>query len=123
MWQYRERIGPQAARDIWRRSSYKTKFGITLEQYNRMYDVQKGCCKICGKHQKELSRALAVDHDHFTGKVRDLLCTNCNTALGKFEEDVGLLYNAIEYIDRHLRIGGNDQQDKISALPTKNRVT
>ena len=52
----------------------KHKYGLTLQDYNQMFDRQKGCCDICRRHQSEFSKALAVDHNHETGKVRGLLC-------------------------------------------------
>lgn len=61
------------------------KFGITLEDYARMEYYQNRLCAIC--HRLDPSgRALAVDHDHETGKVRGLLCMICNHFLGYLEE-------------------------------------
>jgi len=75
-------------------------YGITLDDYNKMFAEQDGKCFICGTHVCSTGRALAVDHDHETGKVRGLLCANCNTALGKFNDDVELLKKAIDYLRR-----------------------
>jgi len=63
-----------------------------------MFAEQEGCCAICGKHQSEQKKRLEVDHCHETGHVRALLCTNCNTALGKFYDDPELLYRAADYL-------------------------
>ena len=68
-----------------RNSRLKCEYGITLEDYNKLFDEQNGCCAICGKHQSEFKRPLSVDHDHNTGKVRGLLCTPCNNGLGVYE--------------------------------------
>ena len=81
----------------------QSKYGITEGDYNEMYVAQDGCCDICGIHQSRLTRRLAVDHDHETGKVRSLLCTHCNTLLGLAREDTDVLEEAIEYIRRHQR--------------------
>lgn len=81
-----------------REYSLKQKYDITLEQYNKMYTNQNGCCAICGEHQDSFSKALAVDHCHSTKEVRGLLCTNCNTALGSFKDNVSLLFKAVEYL-------------------------
>ena len=50
------------------------KYGLTLRQYDDMFEEQHGCCVICGRHQSEFKQKLAVDHNHTTGKVRALLC-------------------------------------------------
>lgn len=74
-------------------------FGITLECYNKMFEQQQGCCFICGRHQSELSKALNVDHNHENGKIRKLLCWNCNYALGLVREDINILLSMIDYLD------------------------
>jgi hypothetical protein len=77
------------------------KFGITLEEYNRLFEEQHGCCAICGKHQRELNKSLCVDHNHITNKVRGLLCNECNWGIGKFEVDIfgdELLISTISYL-------------------------
>jgi hypothetical protein len=61
----------------------KSKFGITLEQYNKKFEAQKGLCAICG-NPEPTNKRLAVDHDHETEEVRDLLCSRCNPGLGSF---------------------------------------
>jgi len=76
----------------------KALYGLTVEQYNEIFDQQRGECAICGKHQTELTKGLAVDHNHETGKVRGLLCSYCNTAIGSFKESIGTMKKAIEYI-------------------------
>lgn len=68
-----------------RNCHFKASYGIDLEQYNVMFQKQQGYCKICGKHQSQFKRRLAVDHDHATGKVRGLLCCRCNWAVGVYE--------------------------------------
>lgn len=83
---------------IRRKSNLKTRFGITVEQYETMFLNQNGRCAICGR-EPDLQR-LHVDHDHKTGRVRGLLCMTCNTALGKFSDDPELLRKAIEYLER-----------------------
>jgi hypothetical protein len=80
---------------------YKRKYGITLEDYNRMFEEQGGRCAICGTHQCATGRALAVDHDHKTGKVRGLLCQACNTAIGKLNDDPELIHKAADYVATH----------------------
>lgn len=79
------------------------KYGITLDDWNRMYKEQNGVCKICGKPETKIDRRLgivrrlAVDHCHDTGKVRGLLCTECNQAIGLLHHDPKIIKSALEY--------------------------
>ena len=70
------------------------KFGLTLEQYERMLTQQDGRCAIC----KEIPERICVDHCHRTGAVRGLLCSGCNTALGLLKEDLLRIYALADYI-------------------------
>jgi hypothetical protein len=64
----------------------KRKYGLTVEQFDRMAEAQGGRCKLCGKIPKiSKIRGLHVDHSHTTGEVRALLCVSCNTVLGRIE--------------------------------------
>lgn len=85
----RERI---RLKTLWR------KHGITADQYNEMFSMQDGKCAICKTHQKHLTRSLSVDHNHDTGEVRGLLCTQCNTSLGLLKENIKLLEAMKSYI-------------------------
>lgn len=79
------------------------RYGITLDQWNSLFEQQKGKCAVCGRSQSELNCKFHLDHDHNTGKIRGLLCTSCNIALGDFRVDeVGtdILYRAVEYIEK-----------------------
>lgn len=60
------------------------QYGITIQDYNRMFAEQSGHCKMCGGSPLE-GQSLHVDHDHTTGTVRGLLCVSCNVHLGWFE--------------------------------------
>lgn len=71
-------------------------YGITLEEYEAMYEIQNGLCAICNK--EETNKLLAVDHCHGTGKVRGLLCAKCNQGIGHFNDDSNLLERAIKYV-------------------------
>ncbi len=72
---------------------------FTVEEYQKLLEHQLYGCAICGIAKNRNGSALCVDHDHITGEVRGLLCHFCNTALGKFGDDVKLLHKAIAYID------------------------
>jgi hypothetical protein len=82
------------------------KFGITLEQFNEMLAKQNGVCAICEKpetliHPKSGKiQDLCVDHDHETGKVRGLLCTCCNKAIGLLNDSKELVEKAAKYLER-----------------------
>lgn len=84
-----------------RNIEYKKRYGINLEEYNTMFDEQKGCCAICKEHQTETNKRLVVDHDHITGEVRMLLCNKCNVGLGMFKDNPELLEQAAQYIRRY----------------------
>lgn len=74
------------------------RYGISLEQYEEMWLRQGGGCAICGGTEK---RALAVDHDHATGKVRSLLCGRCNLALGYAQDNPDRLLSLRKYLLAH----------------------
>jgi len=83
--------------DSTKNAQLRIKFNITLEQYNQIFYLQNHKCAICNDECKT-GRKLAVDHDHKTGKIRGLLCMNCNNALGKFKDSKAILMKAIEYL-------------------------
>ena len=91
---------PEKVKEHTRRGKLKANFGITIEEYDEMLYWQGGCCAICAKPQDTFVRKFAVDHNHTTGKIRGLLCVNCNTAIGKLDDDVVLLERAISYLER-----------------------
>jgi hypothetical protein len=81
------------------------RHGLTVEQYEAMLAAQDGACVICGDPPdpngiKAASR-LHVDHDHTTGRNRDLLCCRCNQGIGYFKDDPVLFRAAAAYIERH----------------------
>lgn len=76
-------------------------YGLTTEEYEEIRERQGGVCGICSA-PLDLSgrRRLAVDHDHATGRVRGLLCMQCNIGLGCFKDDPTLLASAGRYLAR-----------------------
>jgi hypothetical protein len=78
-------------------SRVKHDFGMDLNGYTKLLDSQDGGCAICSK--PPMKQRLSIDHDHNTGKIRGLLCTSCNLALGYFHDDRKLLVKAIEYLE------------------------
>ena len=81
---------------IARRYSLK-KYGLTEESYSVLLESQNSVCAIC-KAKCSRSKELSVDHCHVTGKVRGLLCSSCNLALGNLKENVESMKNMIKYI-------------------------
>lgn len=78
---------------------YKERYGITYEQYCNMLKEQNHKCAICGVDEVDSrNQKLCVDHDHSTGKVRKLLCHNCNCGLGHFKDNLGSIAKALEYL-------------------------
>lgn len=67
-----------------------------IEMWNLLLKEQNGACGICKKEKKSLH----VDHNHTTGKVRGLLCYNCNNGLGRFKDSIEFLYNAVKYLTK-----------------------
>jgi hypothetical protein len=88
-------MSKQDKRDYYLRKTY----GISLEEFNRMFEAQDGCCKICG--YSDADDPLVVDHCHRSGDVRGLLCGRCNRGIGSFFDDPNILQNAIDYIEEH----------------------
>lgn len=78
----------------------KNMYGITLEDYTKMFEEQCGSCAICKRSQNEFKKALHIDHCHTTGKVRGLLCHNCNTFIGHAKENISILSNGISYLKK-----------------------
>ena len=75
----------------------KHKFGITLEDYDAMLELQGGKCGICSSEEPKGKR-FSVDHNHNTGEVRGLLCNPCNTAIGLLKDSPAVLDAAKEYL-------------------------
>lgn len=76
--------------------SRRKLYGLTQDQYDDMIDAQDNRCAICRK--ETAGKALHVDHDHETGRVRGLLCGPCNMGLGHFGDDVDRMADAIRYL-------------------------
>lgn len=88
-----------------RAKNLKTRFNMTIEQYNTKFLEQKGKCGICDKAEtmKALNgkvKWLAIDHNHYTGAIRGLLCSSCNTGLGKLGDSIKVLESAIKYLKK-----------------------
>lgn len=84
-----------------KKAQHLRQFNLTLEQYDAMFEAQHGACAICGYSDTSDPKFFPmVDHCHVTGRVRGLLCSNCNHALGKFKDSPERLRKAAEYLER-----------------------
>lgn len=85
----------------WNRArNLRKNYGITIEQYDEMFKAQSGVCAVClGMNLS--GRRLAVDHNHATGKIRQLLCSRCNSSIGLAKENAQILYKLAEYLEKH----------------------
>lgn len=96
----------ERSRYLARNRRLKFCYGIDIPEYNRILEGQDGRCAICGKLEEDnvvhkSVKFLSVDHDHTTGKIRGLLCNQCNRGIGMLGDTVDSLRNAIRYLDTH----------------------
>ena len=114
----------------------KNDYNLTIEEYNIQLEKQENVCYIC----KGLDKVrLAVDHCHSTGKLRGLLCSSCNQALGKLQDNPEIIQRAKEYIESNgiwfeekilikpngrvkLKKCGKSFQDKVNDLTPEQRA-
>ena len=76
------------------------KYGITAELRDKLADIQGGC-GICGtKKPGGRFNTWNIDHCHHTGKVRGVLCWDCNVGIGKLKDDAQLLRRAIQWLEQ-----------------------
>ena len=66
-----------------------------------MREAENYSCMICGITEEELGRSLDVDHCHSSGKVRGLLCRNCNSGIGMLKDDVEIIKSAMKYLEKY----------------------
>ena len=95
----------QRHKELSLRSRLRRDYGITPEYYAQLAIEQAHVCAICHEPEPQMARGrrkrLSVDHNHTTGKVRQLLCSNCNHMLGSAKERVDILQAAIAYLQQH----------------------
>ena len=104
---------PEAAR-----SAQLTKYyGIDSDEYERLLTEQGGRCKICNsdKPGRKTNKFFSVDHNHTTGKVRGLLCSKCNSAIGLMQDSSAILRKAAEYLDQHNEGDSNEEGNQPDA--------
>lgn len=100
--EWSKKNGPRIYKERWRKyrdrdsaAKVKRKYGLSKAEHDKMLWDQDRKCAICGEEAK-----LSVDHCHETGKVRGLLCSNCNHLLGKAKDRESILFSAILYLRR-----------------------
>jgi len=86
------------------------KYGITIDDYEAILVAQKGACAVCCSVTARGNGKFHVDHDHKTGKVRGLLCHDCNVGLGNFKDSPELLEAASTYLRRLSMSGGSKHE-------------
>jgi len=105
---YNTKKGKEAKKNSYLKNKIRLKnnklirnFGITYDEYIKILNQQNGKCVICGKTEKENGKMLAVDHDHNTNKVRELLCASCNLVVGFIEKNDLNFKNIENYLLKH----------------------
>ena len=84
----------------WRKYHLKKHFNMSMDDFDMMLSEQNYKCAICDNefdmdvHGKQPN----LDHCHITGEVRKILCFNCNTGIGKFNDDPVLIKKAYKYL-------------------------
>ena len=79
---------------------YKRRYGITIEEYEQLFQEQNGLCAICFTAKCRTGYRLSIDHDHVSNKVRGLLCKACNLIVGNAEDSIERLHSAINYLTK-----------------------
>ncbi len=102
---HRSRYNYERERD----KQLQANYGVSLDEYNALSHAQDDVCAICkqpeknrgGKKRTEnVTPMLHVDHDHVTGKIRGLLCSECNTAIGMLHEDPNRIKALLKYLGK-----------------------
>lgn len=98
----------------------RDSFNLSFDDYLQMFNAQNGVCAICKqpethKRQGKL-KMLAVDHDHKTGAIRGLLCSDCNTGIGKLKDDPMVIRSAIQYLEKSRMMA--NRTDRADAVQT-----
>lgn len=98
------------------RSYWRRTYGLTQEDVVELKDGQGGLCALCRERP-----AIHVDHDHRTGRVRGVLCFQCNAALGQFKDRIDVLEAAVGYLQRYSGVTSTAATSEASSLLPKAR--
>jgi hypothetical protein len=101
----KERLDPERSARLFK-AHIKSRYGMSHEDYDRIWLEQGGRCPICESdlvkdHKKTVRGRARIDHCHATGKVRGILCNECNLAIGFFKEDTTAINRAAAYLAKH----------------------
>ena len=88
---------PDKVAQVNKNSRLKQRYNISLEIFNQMLTSQDNKCAICGKNFKN-KKDTCIDHDHNTGRIRQLLCCSCNLGIGNFQDSIVLVEKARDYL-------------------------
>ena len=83
-----------------RSQKYRRRYGIDVEDYNKMLAEQDNVCAICGNTDlgRKMAKYFVIDHCHKTGEIRGLLCHKCNMILGLCNDDPEILLSGALYL-------------------------
>ena len=87
--------------------SYRRNYGLTLQEVQALFESQRGLCAVCGQPERSTTKRtgeikmLHIDHDHKTGKIRGLLCQDCNMALGHLQDSSERIQMLLDYAKAH----------------------
>jgi hypothetical protein len=78
--------------------SLKRRWNMTEVEFSSRFSDN---CAICGVHQDNLKVRLNIDHDHDTGKIRDVICNSCNREIGYLKDGIEIVERALTYLRKH----------------------
>lgn len=87
---------------VWKKDwDLSRNYGITLQSFYEIIELQHYSCPVCRKHLPPNSRLWCVDHDHATEKIRGIICLRCNHMLGHAKDDPDTLRRGAAYLEKH----------------------
>lgn len=99
------RIVPSLTKEYSLRYRLKTRYGMSEYEYDRILISQGGCCACCGAKRNIDGRMWCIDHDHETGQIRGILCTNCNAGIGALGDTLSGVMRAVRYLKQNAAAG------------------
>lgn len=103
MSEYQVTYKQKKGKEYFKNYNFMAKYGITLEEANKLLLDQNNACALCEKEVQLLpgfSNAAHIDHCHSSGKIRGILCGNCNTALGKLGDSIESINKVLKYLEQ-----------------------